>query len=94
LATFPKLEELQAARLKAQVQPKPTAPDIPLALLDKARALLRAPNLWDLIAEHAAACGIAGERVNVLLGYLGAVSRLIVRWRSSCNRLAQAKRRS
>ena len=76
---FQKLEELQAARLKAQVQPKPTAPDIPLALLDKARALLRAPNLWDLIAEHAAACGIAGERVNVLLGYLGAVSRLLDR---------------
>jgi hypothetical protein len=32
-----------------------------------------------LIAEHAAACGIAGERVNVLLGYLGAVSRLLDR---------------
>ena len=76
---FQKLEELQAARLKAAVAPKPTAPDIPPALLDKARALLRAPNLWDLIAEHAAACGIAGERVNVLLGYLGAVSRLLDR---------------
>ncbi len=74
-----KLEELQEARLKAQVEPKKTAADIPAALLEKARALLRDPKLWDLIADHAALCGIAGERSNVLLGYLAAVSRLLDR---------------
>jgi hypothetical protein len=75
-----KLEELQEARLKAQAEPKKTAtPDLSAELRTQALALLRAPNLWDLIAEHAAACGIAGERVNVLLGYLGAVSRLLDR---------------
>jgi len=75
-----KLEELQEARLKAQAEPKKAAmPDLSAELRAKALALLRAPNLWDLIAEHAAACGIAGERVNVLLGYLGAVSRLLDR---------------
>jgi len=75
-----KLEELQEARLKAQAEPKKTAtPDLSAELRAQALALLRAPNLWDLIAEHAAACGIAGERVNVLLGYLGAVSRLLDR---------------
>jgi DNA primase catalytic core len=74
------LEELQEARLKAEAEPKKTAaPDLPAELRAKALALLRAPNLWELIAEHAAWCGIAGERVNVLLGYLGAVSRLLDR---------------
>jgi len=74
------LEELQEARLKADAEPKKTAaPDLPAELRAKALALLRAPNLWELIAEHAALCGIAGERVNVLLGYLGAVSRLLDR---------------
>jgi len=74
-----KLEELQEARLKAEAAPKKTSPEIPAALLDKARALARDPRLWDLIAEHAARCGIAGERSNVLLGYLAAVSRLLDR---------------
>jgi len=75
-----KLEDLQEARLKAQAEPKKTAEVVMSELLRlKALELLRAPNLWDLIAEHAAACGIAGERVNVLLGYLGAVSRLLDR---------------
>jgi DNA primase catalytic core len=74
-----KLEELQEARLKAEAAPKKTEADIPAALLEKARAFLRDPRLWDLIPEHAALCGIAGERGNVRLGYLGAVSRLLDR---------------
>ena len=74
-----KLEELQEARLKAEAAPKKPEPDIPAALLEKAHAFTRAPNLWDLIPEHAALCGIAGERGNVRLGYLGAVSRLLDR---------------
>ena len=74
-----KLEELQEARLKAEAAPKKAEPDIPAALLEKARAFLRDPRLWDLIPEHAALCGIAGERGNVRLGYLGAVSRLLDR---------------
>jgi DNA primase len=74
-----KLEELQEARLKAEAAPKKPEADIPAALLEKARAFLRDPSLWDLIPEHAALCGIAGERGNVRLGYLGAVSRLLDR---------------
>lgn len=72
-----KLEELQEQRLRAQVAPE--APPMAAELRAKAEAFLRDPNLWELIAEHAAACGIAGERGNVLLGYLGAVSRLLDR---------------
>ncbi len=72
-----KLEELQEQRLRSQVAPE--MPPMPPELRAKAEAFLRDPNLWDLIAEHAALCGIAGERGNVLLGYLGAVSRLLDR---------------
>jgi DNA primase catalytic core len=46
---------------------------------ERALALLRDPRLWELISEHAAACGIAGERVNMLVCYLGTVSRLLDR---------------
>ncbi len=74
-----KLEELQEARLKAESAPKKAGPDLPAALLEKALAFLRDPRLWDLIPEHAALCGIAGERGNVRLGYLAAVSRLLER---------------
>jgi DNA primase catalytic core len=74
-----KLEELQEARLRAETAPKKAEPDLPAALLEKAHAFLRDPRLWDLIPEHAALCGIAGERGNVRLGYLGAVSRLLDR---------------
>jgi len=73
-----KLEELQETRLRAQVAPA-GPPPLPPELQAKAEALLRDPKLWDLIAEHAATCGIAGESGNVLLGYLGAVSRLLER---------------
>ena len=74
-----KLEELQEARLKAESAPKKAGPDLPAALLEKALAFLRDPRLWDMIPEHAALCGIAGERGNVRLGYLAAVSRLLER---------------
>jgi DNA primase catalytic core len=72
-----KLEELQETRLRAQVTP--SAPPMAPELRTKAEAFLSDPSLWELIAEHAALCGIAGERTNVLLGYLGAVSRLLDR---------------
>jgi len=72
-----KLEELQEERLRAQVAPE--LPPMPPELRAKAEAFLRDPKLWDLIAEHAALCGIAGERSNILIGYLAAVSRLLDR---------------
>jgi DNA primase catalytic core len=72
-----KLEELQEERLRAQVAPP--VPSLSPELRTKAEALLRDPFLWERITEHAAECGIAGERSNVRIGYLGAVSRLLDR---------------
>jgi len=73
-----KLEELHEERLLAQVAPEPAVTMSP-AERDAAMEFLRAPNLFELIADHAATCGIAGERTNVLIGYLGTVSRLLDR---------------
>lgn len=73
-----KLEDLQEERLRAQVAPD-APPPLSLQLRAAAEALLRNPRLWERIGEDAAACGIAGERSNVRLGYLGAVSRLLAR---------------
>jgi DNA primase len=72
------LEELQEQRLRAQVA-APSEPPMAPELRERALALLRDPRLWELIVEHAHACGIAGERTNVRVGYLAATSRLLAR---------------
>lgn len=72
-----KLEELHEAQLLAQVAKKDEVPAMTEAERTAALAFLKASNLWEMISEHAAACGIVGERTNVLAGYLGAVSRLL-----------------
>jgi len=74
-----KLEEMHEAQLLAQVTRKDDAPSMTEAEREAALALLKSPNLWEVIPEHAATCGIAGEKTNVLTGYLGAVSRLLDR---------------
>lgn len=74
-----KLEELHEAQLLAQVSRKDEVPSMTEAEREAALALLKSPNLWEVIPDHAATCGIAGEKTNVLTGYLGAVSRLLDR---------------
>ncbi len=74
-----KLEEIHEEELLAQVAPKDDAAPMTEAEREAALDLLKAPDLWDRIAEHAAVCGIAGEKTNVLTGYLAAVSRLLDR---------------
>lgn len=70
-----KLEELQEARLKAQVAPKPDAPELSAPEREAALALLRDPKLLDRILADFAACGVVGEETNKLVGYLASVSR-------------------
>jgi DNA primase catalytic core len=71
--------EQAQAELARPVKAGPSIVPLTPELHAAASAFLRNPNLWDLIPEHAALCGIAGERVNVRVGYLGAVSRLLDR---------------
>ena len=70
-----KLEELQEARLRAQVAPEPVAVKMTDAEREAALAFLRDPKLLDRILVDFAACGVVGEETNKLVGYLAAVSR-------------------
>ena len=70
-----KLEELQEARLRAQVAPEPVAVKMTEAEREAALAFLRDPQLLDRILADFAACGVVGEETNKLVGYLAAVSR-------------------
>jgi DNA primase len=70
-----KLEELQEARLRAQTETKPAAPNLSEDERSAALALLRDPRLLTRILEDFAACGVVGEETNKLVGYLAAVSR-------------------
>jgi DNA primase len=69
-----KLEELQEARLKAQVEAAPSAPGVSAEEREAALGLLRDPRLLDRILRDFAACGVVGEETNKLVGYLAAVS--------------------
>jgi DNA primase len=69
------LEELQAARLQAQTEPKKTEPVLSASEREAALALLRAPDLLERILADFTTCGVIGEETNKLVGYLAAVSR-------------------
>jgi hypothetical protein len=70
-----KLESLQDAQIREAMKPK----DAAVVLTDEetvaALELLRDPRLLDRILEDFRLCGVVGEEVNKLVGYLAAVSR-------------------
>jgi DNA primase len=71
-----KLEELQDQLIQAALKPKvPTAVEI--AKDDEAAALafLKSPDLTERIVADVERTGLVGEPINVLVGYLSAVSR-------------------
>ena len=69
------LEALQEERLKAEMEPRTPKVEIPEGERNAALELLRSPKLLDRILSDFEACGIVGEGVNLLTGYLAAVSR-------------------
>jgi DNA primase len=73
-------EQAQAEAVRRALQPK--APPVPaLTAAEQAAALdlLRDEHLADRIVVDFERCGVVGERTNVLLGYLAAVSRKLDR---------------
>ncbi len=70
-----KLEALQDAHIKKTLEPK--AKTVTLSSEDEREALslLQDPNLLDRLLADFEACGVVGERVNKLAGYLATVSR-------------------
>jgi hypothetical protein len=70
-----KLEELQDAQIKTALAPKAAVPAMTAEEEREALELLRAPDLLARIASDAEACGVVGERANVLALYLAFISR-------------------
>ena len=75
-SVFLKLELLQDENLKRALEPKePAAAAMGEPEREAAAALLRSPQLIERIQQDLEACGLVGERVNKLVGYLAATSR-------------------
>ena len=70
-----KLEALQDELIKKTLEPKATAVTIPDHEKAEALAFLRDPRLLDRITADFERCGLVGERLNTLVGYLAAASR-------------------
>jgi hypothetical protein len=70
------LEQLQDRLIREQLVPQETQP-APMAAAAEAAAFeyLRQPDLLERILSDFDRCGVVGERVNKLLGYLAATSR-------------------
>ncbi|MCD4750344.1 MAG: toprim domain-containing protein, partial [Thermoanaerobaculales bacterium] len=78
-AVLLKLEELQAAEIKKQLEPEEKV--VTLSAEEEAQALelLKATDLLDRISDAFATCGLVGEHTNKLVGYLAAVSRKLTK---------------
>ena len=74
-----KLEALQQARIEQALKVEPAAPAMSETEREQALELLRDPRLLERILADFDACGLVGERINKLVGYLAAVSRKLDR---------------
>jgi DNA primase catalytic core len=70
-----KLEELQDEQIKRALEPEKKEVEIGPEERAQAMELLRDPRLLERIVEDFARCGVVGEEINKLVGYLGVVSR-------------------
>ncbi|WOA51453.1 CHC2 zinc finger domain-containing protein [Dickeya solani] len=69
--------EQQQARQRQAAEQAERAPAVTVSAEDEAAALalLKSPDLASRIVDDLAACGVVGERTNLLTGYLAATSR-------------------
>jgi len=72
-------EALQEEAQRAALEVKPIPSAVSVAERQAALELLQTPDLLTRIADDFARCGIVGERTNVLVGYLAAISRKLDR---------------
>ena len=70
-----KLEELQDEQIRSALAPSDSRVEITEADRIAALDFLKSPDLLTRIADDAEACGIVGERANVLAAYLACISR-------------------
>jgi len=74
-----KLEEMQEQHINDTTQPKRNEVQLLDTERKQALALLQSPDLLERIRLDVGACGIVGEKLNALTGYLAAVSRKLER---------------
>ena len=72
-------EDIQDEQVTLALTPKPKMTELTDDERSEALEFLRSPDLIGRIVEGFAACGVVGEETNLLVGYLGAVSRLLER---------------
>ncbi len=72
---FLKIEELQEKCIRHATEPKQKEVIVPDAERKAAMELLKDPKLLDRILADFDRCGVVGEEINKLVGYLAAVSR-------------------
>jgi len=73
------LEDIQAKQLQEALEVKKTAPVLTADETTAAMELLQDSSLLSRIINDFEACGVVGERVNTLMGYLAGVSRKLSR---------------
>ncbi len=74
-----KLEELQDEQIRSALEPQSVAIALSEEEKEAALELLRSPELLQRILEDFERCGVVGEEVNKLMGYLAATSRFLER---------------
>ena len=72
---FLKVEELQEKRIREALEPKQKEVIVPDAEREAAMELLKDPKLLDRILADFDRCGVVGEQINKLVGYLATISR-------------------
>jgi hypothetical protein len=73
------LEPLQDEQISATLTPEPPPPEMDEAERDAALGWLKSPDLVARILADFEVCGLIGENINKLVGYLAAVSRKLDR---------------
>ncbi len=74
-----KLEELQDEQIRSALEPQSTAVELSEGEKEAALELLRSPDLLVRILADFERCGVVGEEVNKLMGYLASTSRFLER---------------
>jgi len=76
-SVYRQLEQIQEQMIKKTLEPKSARPPMPEEDMHAAMELCRDPRIFDRLLHDYERCGVVGERVNKLVAFLGAVSRLL-----------------
>lgn len=76
-SVYRQLEQIQEQMIKKTLEPKSAKPSMSEEDMHAAMELCRDPRIFDRLLGDYERCGVVGERVNKLVAFLGAISRLL-----------------